>query len=117
MLFQKKGPLIHKVYFEQIDVVHTFLIYFVKPEKVVGVTFGKKNKGLEITNSDILPNKMLFFGTGARKIISKLGEKNEIVSSFFLKLRKCYLVCAKYIQQKLPLENKVWKLIAIINPG
>ena len=82
MLFQKKGPLIHKVYFEQIDVVHTFLIYFVKPENVVGVTFGKKTKGLEITKSDILPNKM-FFGTGVRKIISlplliQLLEENEI---------------------------------------
>ena len=81
------------------------------------MTSGKKIKGLEITKSDILPNKMLFIGTGARKIISKLGDKNEIVSFFFLKLRKCYLACLKYIQQKLPLEIKVLKSIATIDPG
>ena len=82
MLFQKEEPLLRKVYLEQIDVVHTF--------------FGKLRKTRK-TKSDILPNKMLFVDIGAKKRISKLGEKNKIVSSFFQKLRKCYLACAKYI--------------------
>lgn len=59
---------------------------------------------------------MLLVGTGARKKNSKICEKNELVSSFFWKFRKCYLACPKYIQQKLSLENKVLKLIANIDP-
>ena len=42
LLFQKEKPLIHKVYFEQIDVVYTFLTYFIKSEKL-GVS-GKKDQ-------------------------------------------------------------------------
>lgn len=91
-----------------------FLTYFLKAEKLVGVTSGKKIKGLEIFKSDILPKKMLFVGTWVRKIISKLGEKGEIVSFFFVKLRKCYLARAKCIQQKVSLKNKVLKSIASI---
>ena len=35
MLFHMEEPLIHKVYFEQIDVVLAFLTYFVKSEKLL----------------------------------------------------------------------------------
>ena len=37
MFFQMEEPLIHEVYFEQIGVVHAFLTYFVKPEKLLVV--------------------------------------------------------------------------------
>ena len=32
MLFQQEQPLIHKIYYKQIDVVRTFLSFFVKLE-------------------------------------------------------------------------------------
>ena len=32
MLFQQEQPLMHKISYEQIDVVRTFLPYYVKPE-------------------------------------------------------------------------------------
>ena len=53
MLFQKEQIIILKVYSAQIDVVQTFLTYFVKTEKLVGVTSGRKIKG--VTKSDQVP--------------------------------------------------------------
>ena len=53
MLFHKEELLIHKVYLEQINVVHTFLTCFIKPEKLVSVTLGKNIKGLEITKRSL----------------------------------------------------------------
>ena len=53
MLFHKEELLIHKVYLEQINVVHTFLTRFIKPEKLVSVTLGKNIKGLEITKRSL----------------------------------------------------------------
>ena len=55
MLFQKEKIIILKVYSAQIDVVQMFLTYFVKTEKLVGVTSGRKIKG--VTKSDLLPKK------------------------------------------------------------
>ena len=42
-------------------------------------------------------------------------KKNEVVSFFFLELRKFYLASVKYIQQNLFVKNKVLKSIATIN--
>ena len=107
--------MIHKVCFEQIDVVHAFLTYFVKPEKLVGVTSGKKIKRLEINKSDILPTKMLFVGTGAREIILKFGEKKRNCFIFLSEAEKV-LPCMCKIQ-KLSLGIKVFISIAFINRG
>ena len=116
MLFQREEPLIHKVHFEQIDIIKTFLSYFVKPEKLSQVNTGRKLKKLEISEDDMLPNDMLFVGTSAKKIISKLGPDNQNVVNFFQKVRTCYLSCAKYIKEKLPLENEFLMSITCIDP-
>ena len=41
MLFQKSTPVIHKVYYLQIELFTEFLSYFMKPHVVAGCTTGK----------------------------------------------------------------------------
>ena len=56
MLFQQEEPLIHKVHYEQVQIIKRFFSYFVLPSNLVGVNSGKALKKLRITENDLLPN-------------------------------------------------------------
>ena len=60
MCFQSAKPLIHKVYYRQIELFQEFLSYFVKPS-VLGKCFaGKLLMNLQITDDNILSKSMVF---------------------------------------------------------
>ena len=99
MLFQREEPLINKVHYEQVEIIKRFLLYSVLPSNLVGVNSGKALNKLRITENGLLPND-IFIGSEARKIV-----KDNAVKEFMGAVRKCYLECAEYIAQKLPLDN------------
>ena len=106
MLFQWEELLIHKAHYEQLEIIKRFLLYFVLPSNLVGVNSSKALKKFWITENDLLPNDMIFSGSEVRKIVKNNADYN---------VRKCYLECAEYIAQKLPLDNPFLRKISSIN--
>ena len=88
MLFQREESLIHKVHYEQVEIIKRFLSYFVLPSKLVGVKSGKSLKKLRITDNDLLLNDMIFIGSEARKIVKNNADDNA-VKEFMDAVRRC----------------------------
>ena len=109
MLFQKDEPMVHKVYYKQVDIVKNFLSFCVKPSVLAGVQTATQLKELKITDAEILPNNMLFVGTEASKIIKKCPS-SSIVNRFLGLVREAYHTSVVYIIEKLPLRNKALKI-------
>ena len=110
MLFQREQPLIHKIYYEQIDVVRTFLSYFVKPEILAKCKNAKQLRAIDLSGDNILPTNLIFIGQKAKSIVK---EKDK---EFLEKVVNAYISCGKYILKKLPLGNRNFKTISSIDP-
>ena len=67
MKFQGDSPLIHKVYYQQVNLVKKFYSYFVKPSVVAKCKKGKHLLKLDLNDENILPEKLLFIGVKAKK--------------------------------------------------
>ena len=111
MLFQQEKPLIHKIFPEQLKLVKTFFSYFVKPEALSKCGNAAQVKTLDLSAKNILPYKLIFLGSRARLLFKK-GKDED----FMDKVVKAYVDCGKYIQQKLPLENKTLERVSYIDP-
>ena len=116
MLFQSDRPLIHKIYYKQVEIVRTFFSYFVKPDVLVNCKTGPQLIGLELKPEHLLPKELMFVGVAASKLIDKLGKTHEDVVKFLNDTVSAYLSCGRYIQKKLPLENYVLKTFTSIDP-
>ena len=110
MLFQREKPLIHRIYHEQIDVVRTFLSYFVKPEVLVKCKNAKQLVAIDLSGDNILPTNLIFIGQKAKSIVK---EKDK---EFLEKVVNAYISCGKYILKKLPLRNRNLEIISSIDP-
>ena len=75
MLFQREQPLIHKIYYEQIDVVRTFLSYFVKPEVLAKCKNAKQLRAIDLSGDNILPTNLIFIGQKAKSIVKKKDKE------------------------------------------
>ena len=116
MLFQSEKPLIHKVYYKQVSCVRTFFSYFVKPDVLVKCKKGQQLLDLELKKENLLPKELIFIGKTAKELVDKLGSEHVDVVNFLDKTAKAYLNCGIYIQKKLPLESKMLKSFAAIDP-
>ena len=109
MLFQREQPLIHKIYYKQIDVAGTFLLYFVKPEGLAKRKNAKQLVAINLSGNNILPTNLIFIGQKAKSIVK---EKDK---EFLEKVVNAYIFCGKYILKKLPLRNRNLKAISSID--
>ena len=116
MLFQSEKPLIHKVYYKQVDAMRTFFSYFVKPDVLATCKNGKQLLNLKLKEENLLPKELIFIGSTASKLVEKLGRQHVNVVSFLDKTAQAYIKCGVYIQKKLPLENKLLKAFSSIDP-
>ena len=115
MMFQGDSPLIHKVYYQQVNLVKEFFSYFVKPSVVAKCKKGKHLLKLDLSEKNILPKKLIFIGLKAKKLVDKLGYENSVVVEFLDRVRKAYVECGLYLQNKLPLENDHLKAFTAID--
>ena len=116
MCFQSSKPLIHKVYYRQIELLKQFLSYFMKPSVLSNCTTGKKLLKLKISESNLLNESMLFVGQKAKHIIQSAKAGDTTVQEFLTAAAKAYKTCGEYTQNKLPLQNKTLKSLATIDP-
>ena len=89
MLFQQEQPLIHKIYYEQIDVVRTFLSYFVKPEVLAKCKNAKQLRAIDLSGDNILPTNLIFIGQKAKSIVKEKDKEflekvvNALITTHF----------------------------------
>ena len=116
MCFQSAKPLIHKVYYRQIELFQEFLSYFVKPSVLGKCSTGKSLMNLQITDDNILSKSMVFVGQKVKKIIQSLKSGGEVVTEFLTHIVTAYKTCGQYPQTKLPLRNQTLKSLPAIDP-
>ena len=85
MCFQSAKPLIHKVYYRQIELFQKFLSYFVNPS-----VFGKSLMNLQITDDNILSKSMVFVGQKTKKIIQSSKSGDKLVTEFLTQVVTAY---------------------------
>ena len=116
MMFQGDSPLIHKVYYQQVNLMEEFFSYFVKPSVAAKCKKGKHLLKLDLSETNILPKNLLFIGLKAKKLVDKFGNENSVVVEFLDRVKKAYIECGLYLQKKLPLENNNLKAFTAIDP-
>ena len=75
MLFQREQLLIHKIYYDQIDVVRTFLWYFVKPEVLAKCKNAKQLVAIDLSGGNILPTNLIFIVQKTKSIVKEKDKK------------------------------------------
>ena len=113
MCFHSAKPLLHKVYYRQIELFQEVLSYLVKPSVPRKCSTGKSLINLQITDDNILSKSMVFVGQKARKIIHSLRSGDEVVTKFLTHVVTAYKTCGQYAQTKLPLCNQILESSAI----
>lgn len=93
MSFQSDKPMIHKIYYQQLNLVNKFYSHFVKPGVLAKCKKGKQFLNLDLSEKNILPKKLLFIGTKAKKLVEKLGHENPVVVKFLDSVKKAYVEC------------------------
>ena len=116
MCFQSAKPLIHKVYYRQIELFQKFLSYFVNPSVFGKCSTGKSLMNLQITDDNILSKSMVFVGQKAKKIIQSSKSGDKLVTEFLTQVVTAYKTWGQYAQTKLPLHNQTLKSLAPVDP-
>ena len=115
-LFQSKKPLIHLIYDKLEELFKNFLSCFLKPESIP-----KKGSSLKRMNLDdeecLLKERDIFFGTGAHAIMKTSKKADSTIIYFVRHVSMAYKECAKYLQKKLPLDNKLLHCISAVDPS
>ena len=136
--FEQKVPMVHRIHDDIIDVTKKFLSVFLCPEKIADLS-APALKALNVHDEALQrPLGDIFIGKEAEKIISKWQQKvstqtelmkthmanvpvtqcepENACSAFRKKVRKAYIETGAYLLGKLPLENKVLRLLSATDP-
>ena len=115
-LFQSERPLLHVLHSEFIVLYKKFLLKFIQ-EKVVEA-HGHKILELDVEDESIqLSNDQLFIGTATRDFIESNDEiELHHLIPFFNNCRKYFVASVLEMRKRCPLDNRLLKLIAFIDP-
>ena len=116
VLFQAKEPQIHKISQFQLEVFKTFLNRFVKSKKIVNMSPSMLKKSFEIKEDYLYPTNEMLVGRGTKLILKEMDGKHPDVVEFYCNVKKAFLETAKYMQNKLPLDNELFICLSAINP-
>ena len=68
-------------------------------------------------SSNHLPQKLLVVSIGVSKIIKKAKKRNNsIIDEFLKRTLLAYSICVEYQAGKLPLSNKCFETVAMLDP-
>ena len=105
MVFQSKVPMVHKLFDHQVELLHDFLSCFVKPELVINKS-PLHLKHMELTGDSLLKKNDIFIGSKGKLILAQLRNDDQIRREFLDMTETAYLDCGRYLQKKLPLDNR-----------
>lgn len=105
--------MIHKAHDELTELFRSFLACFPKHETLSDLT-ARQLADLVISDGNLLKCSRMFLGTRCERTLVQM--KPEDIKSFLSKVRNAYKNAGIYLQGKLPLKNKLLKLLSAINP-
>ena len=110
LIFEQKDPLMHRLLQELETVYKSFLTCFLKHEYI------NNCKTLLSVDPSSLGNSLdkVFVGDGCDAILRSL--KSDQRKSFKQKILSAFRETGKYLKEKLPLDNKNLKNLALIDP-
>ena len=114
-LFEMKMPLIHKLHDKQLELFNAFLACFMKAEIVREIRCDHDTSIIDESNNRV-PKRDMFIGTVGSSIVKSAHQSDSIIHSFLDTAETAYIMCAKYLSKKLPLNNKLLRCLSAIDP-
>lgn len=103
----------------QEQVFRDILSCFIKPEHLIGKTAGHlKLIDSESDEERLLSSRSVFLVKKTKDIVEG-SHRNDLVVVDFLekKVTTAYLLCAKHMQKRLPLDNKLLRCVFALDPA
>ena len=117
-LLQRKEPLIHKVHGEIYHLFRGFLVCFMKAEMMEKSPTHTKWKPFRSMTKILLSNHLICISvSGANDIIQERQKDDKAVECFWKIAAAVYPDCSLYLQNKLPLDNKLLESVSAIDPA
>lgn len=116
MLFQSRRPLVHRLHERQETLFTEFLSCFVKQDYLVKKSVTSL-KTLNLEDPTKLLHKEDIYIGKAKSICSDSSTPRAIIRSFLENVLDAYVRCGKYLQKKLPLDNKLLRATSALDPN
>lgn len=114
--FESSEPLIHLLNEKQCDLLKEFMGCFIKPELLSSAS-GKELVRVKVDNPENhLSKQNIFYGSKVRSIL-KSFPSDPSVQSFQGKAIAAYINCAQVLQEKMPVNNKLFHYLSAIDPA
>ncbi|XP_025097060.1 uncharacterized protein LOC112565660 [Pomacea canaliculata] len=112
VFFQKREPVVHRLHDKQTELLKDFLACFVKPE---ALSAASDVTSIDLTDPDNIHMESMFTISSAANTLMKKQPK-EVKKSIRLKMREAFVKCGTYLQEKMPVNNKVLKICSVLDP-
>ena len=111
MMFESVKPMVHLLNDKQTELLQNFMCCFIRSEKLNGIT-PRTLIGLQVDDKKIhLPDDTMFLVKYIQRNLSA-----EFALEVIGKLKKAYIMCAKCLQRKMPVNNVLLRSISAIDP-
>lgn len=118
-LFQKEEPLLHTQHQRMFQLTREFLVLFMKPEEVPQhsvrrlLRVSTHDEKLQVSRRNLFVGKFCF---SELQKVRQEKAKHTWLDAFYVELREGYQAAAKYLLEKLPLNNEALKLVSSLDP-
>ena len=113
LLFEAKKPSVHKLHDEQVRLLTSFLVFFVKPQCIPAKSTELAAK--EFSKDDFLADSDIFLGPATRKVLMEC--KPDFIKDFLKRVKQAYVDTGRYLQKKMPVSNVTLKYISAVDPA
>ena len=113
--FQSSEPLIHKINDAQENLFRNYLGYFVKHE-YFSELLPREFLTLKIEDKHLMSVNKIFFGHVTKQLMLKFGMEDPDVIDFTKKAMKAFKEALIYMQNKIPLNNKMLRRMSAFDP-
>ena len=113
-IFQAEGPLVHCLFVEQVFLLRTIMMRFLKKEVITGLTATQLAK-LDIEkDSNALDDLKMMIGHETDAALRNI-ECKKTKTVYLKRLRKSYTEVVHYLQKKLPLNSQFLRDVSCLN--
>ena len=114
VFFERAEPSIHLLLDEQERLLRNFFACFIAPEALQDISVHRLLR-LKLERY-FLPRSVMFLGAATEQHLSSNSSSALMVETFLEQAKEGYLACGKYLQKKMPLENKFLQAAQALDP-
>ena len=113
-MFQSDCPLIHVLHDKMGDLLRQVYLRFLKIESIDNLDASQLSK-VDVAKSEYqLDDTSMDIGEPTRSALKNIPKEQR--RGLLLSIRKCYQTMARYLQEKLPLKNRMLESLSVFNP-